>query len=250
MKKAILTLLGTVVLLAACSKATDTVIPSDMATWDKDLAPVVQKLKEEEKKLFVGYVARMKMAEVFAKDKAGIPFGMTVGQAIEEQRKWQEEFAKAEAEAKAERDRKEAEELALKAKLEAESAGVLKQINDAVTVTLLSKRELGRDFEARRISDTQEFVIGAENLSDKELAGVSGELEFIDVFDKVVGSVSFRISENIKPGATYKWVGSRDYNQFIDTHRAVWNLEEGKYTTRFTPEALVYVDGTKLTMPE
>lgn len=250
MKTTIASLLVLVALLSACSKATDTVIPSDMSTWDKELAPMVKKLEEEEKNLFVGYVARKKMAEVFTKDKAAIPFGTTVGQAIEEQRKWLADFEKAEAEAKAERERKAAEEQALKAKLEAEQAAVLKQINDAATVALLSKRELARNFEIRRFSETQEFIIGVENRSDKELAGISGTLEFIDVFDKVVGGVTFRISENIKPGETHKWVGSRDYNQFVAEHRAVWNLEEGKYTTRFVPDTLVYGDGTKLVMPD
>lgn len=236
--------------LSACSKATDTVIPSDMSTWDKELAPVVKRLNEEEQKLFVAYVARAKIGEIFSKDKGGIPFGTTVGQAIEEQRKWQAEFEKKEAEAKAAREKQQAEEQALKAKLEAEQAAITKQINDAATVTLLSKRQLGSNFDARRYSDMQEFVIGVENRSDKELAGISGEIEFIDVFDKVVGVVNFRISERIKPGGTYKWTGSRDYNQFLDEHRAVWNLEEGKYTTRFTPSALVFTDGTKLSMPE
>lgn len=250
MKKFASVLLISVSLLAACSKATDTVIPSDMSTWDKELAPVVKKLDEAEQKLLVAYVARKKMAEVFSGNKEAIPFGTTVGQAIEEQRKWQADFEKAQAEAKAEKERKAAEEAELKAKLDAERAAALKQINEAVTVTLLSKRQLPRDFDSGRYQAEQVFVVGVENRSNQELAGVSGELEFVDVFDKVVGSVNFRISENIRPGGTYKWNGVRDYNQFIDEHRALWNLEEGKYTTRFIPSSVVYSDGTKLTMPE
>lgn len=250
MRLIVTSLLFVAALLSACSKATDTVIPSDMSVWDKELAPVVNKLDEEEKRIFVDYVARKKLAEVFGKEKATIPFGTTVGQAIEEQRKWKADFEKAEAEAKAEAARKAAEEQALKAKLEEERVAVLKQINAAATVTLLSKRELPRNFDAGRYSAEQEFAIGVENRSTQTLVGISGALEFLDVFDKVVGSVKFRISESIKPGGTYKWIGSRDYNQFLDEHRAVWNLEQGKYTTRFVPDTLVYLDGTKLTMPE
>ena len=250
MRKVLLAVVCLCALLAACSKATDTVIPSDMSTWDKELAPVVQKLKDEDKALFVSYVTRMKLAEAFGKDKAAIPFGTTVGQAIEEQRKWQVEYAKAQAQEKAEQERQAAEALALKKKMDAERVVALKQINDAVTVALLSKRELGKNYDLGRFSDVQEFVIGTENRSDKDLVGVSGTLDFIDVFGKVVGSVNFGISERIKPGATYKWTGTRDYNQFISEQQAVWNLEEGKYTTRFIPNSLVYADGTKLTLPE
>ena len=81
------------------------------------------------------------------------------------------------------------------------------------------------------------------------VVGVAGEIKFIDVFDKEVGAVTFRISENIAPNQSAIWVGGRDYNQFSDTHRAVWNLTEGKYTTKFVPNMVVYADGTKLTVP-
>jgi hypothetical protein len=58
------------------------------------------------------------------------------------------------------------------------------------------------------------------------------------------------MSERIPPGEAAQWIGTRDYNQFVAEHKAVWNLEEGQYTTRFIPEAVVFEDGTKLTMPE
>ncbi|MDV7396312.1 hypothetical protein RZS08_33265, partial [Arthrospira platensis SPKY1] len=53
--------------LVACSKPYDTVIPSDMSAWDKELAPVVKELSDEDRKLFSAFVARAKIAEVFAK---------------------------------------------------------------------------------------------------------------------------------------------------------------------------------------
>ncbi len=68
----------------------------------------------------------------------------------------------------------------------------------------------------------------------------------MDIFDRVVGGVNFSISEKIEPSATVKWVGSRDYNEFIAEHRAVWNLKEDKYTTRFIPKTIVFADGRKL----
>jgi len=242
--------LAGLLLFAGCSKPVDTVIPSNMDTWDKELGPVTQKLSEEDRKLFAGYVVRMKMASAFKGDSSDIPFGTTIGQALEDQRKWLADMEREQAEEKAKSDREEAERMALKQKIEAERASQMEAINGTVTVTLVSKNELARNFQAGRYSDQQQFVIGAENKSQKTIVGVSGELEFVDLFGKVVGAVNFRMSEKIEPGKTARWTGVRDYNQFIPEQRAVWGLEDGKYTTKFTPEAVVFSDGDKLAMPQ
>lgn len=223
-------------MLSGCSKPTDAVIPSDMATWDKELAPHVQKLSEEQRKQLAGYLMRAKLGEVFG--GKGVAPGTTIGQALAEQKDWQASQAK-----------KEAEEQALKAKLDSERKQALEALAKAVTVTLLGKRELPKSYDAGRYSEYQEFSIGVQNNADKDLAGVSGEIKFIDIFDKEVGAVNFRISEKVAPGKSVVWRGGRDYNQFVDKHRAVWNLEEGKYKTRFVPEMLVYADGSKLVVP-
>lgn len=219
--------------LVACSKPADTVIPADMSKWETELAPAIKKLSEEERKELMGFIMRKQMGKAFG----GEPMmpGTTIGQAIADQKAWV-----------AAKEAKAAEAAALKAKLEAERQAAAEQLDRVVTVTLLSKEQLPHDFQARRISDTQVFRIGVENKSDKTMVGVAGELKFIDVFDKEIGGVTFRISEKIAPGKSFVWNGSRDYNQFNDSQKAVWNLEEGKYKTRFIPEAVVFEDGTKL----
>lgn len=231
------TAIGAFILLAGCGKPTDAVIPSDVAKWDKELAPQIQKLSEADRKRVAAYLMRAKVGEIIG--GAGVQPGTTIGQALAEQQKWEVEQAA-----------KRAEEEALKRKLEQDRAAAAERINRAVTVTLLDKRELPSDFRARRYSQQQQFRIGVQNISDKPIIGVSGEIKFIDVFDKEVGAVSFRISERIAPGATYTWTGVRDYNQFIDSHRALWDLEKGKYKTRFVPEMIVYEDGSKVGLPD
>lgn len=235
--KRTLALLIALAVLSGCSKPTDAVIPSDMATWDKELAPHLKKLPDEDREKVAGYLLRAKVGEVFG--GKGVPPGTTIGQALEAQKKWEAEQAA-----------KRAEEEALKKRLEQERAAAMEQLNNAVTVTLLAKQELPKNFDAGRYSEYQQFRIGVQNSADKPVAGVAGEIKFIDVFDKEVGAVSFRITESIAPGKSATWIGGRDYNQFLDTHRAVWNLEDGKYTTKFIPEMVVFQDGTKLTMPK
>jgi hypothetical protein len=235
--KKIASTLALTALLCACSKPTDTVIPSDMATWDKELATALKKLPEEERKKVATYLMRAKMGEVFG--GKGIPPGTTIGAAIEEQKKWD-----------AEQEAKKVAEEALKKKLEQERAEAIKKLNTAVTVTLLAKQELPKNYDIGRYSEYQQFRIGVQNNTDKPISGVSGEIKFIDVFEKEVGAVNFGISENIEPGKSATWVGGRDYNQFTESHRAVWNLEQGKYTTKFIPEMVVFKDGTKLSVPK
>lgn len=220
-------------LVAGCSKPTATVIPSDVAAWDKELAPAVQKLSEADRQLAAGYLMRAKLGEVFG--GKGVPPGTTLGDAVENQRQWlaQQDAAEAEARALAERVKKE-------------RAALAEQINAAVTVSLIEKAQRLKDYSARRYSDEQIFRVAVQNKSQDELVGVAGELKFLDVFGKEVGAVSFTISERIRPGQIYNWVGSRDYNQFLAPHKALWNLEEGKYTTRFVPEGIVFADGRKL----
>lgn len=224
-----------VLAVTGCSRPQDTVIPSDMTKWDAELAPQVKRLGAEDQKLAVGYVMRAKMGSVLGgKD---IPFGTTLGDAIAQQKQWLADQAAQEkraAELKAQVERDEAEQQA--------------RIGKAVTVSLIAKQQLPRSFEARRFSDEQVFKIAVKNTSDKEIVGVSGAIDFIDLFDKKVGGVTFRISERLAPGAGTVWTGSRDYNQFVDEHKAVWNLEEGKYKTRFTPDTIVFADGTKLSV--
>lgn len=223
-------------LLGGCSKPTDTVISSDMSSWDETLAPEVKKLSDSDKKKITAYLMRVKMGEVLGGE--GVPTGMTIGEAITAQSQWESEQMV-----------NKVKEQNLRKKIELERSKTIELLNKAVTVTFLSKDEILKDFEERRYQDYQQLRIGVQNNTAKQIVGVAGEMKFIDVFDKEVGSVNFRISESIGPQQTFVWVGGRDYNQFIDEHRTIWNLEEGKYTTQFIPEMVVFQDGTKLTVP-
>ncbi|MFG0677714.1 hypothetical protein [Delftia sp. WSY_7] len=237
MTKYLIPFFAAMVLITGCSKPTETVIPSDMSQWDSVLAPAVKKLPEEDRKLLAAFVARAKTGELLGKGE-GIPFGTTVGDAISLQKKWTEDQR-----IKAE------EEKALKEKLAKEAEAAKRLINESVTVALLSKNQRPRDFHAGRFEDQQIFIVGIENKTHKRIMGVSGEMTFIDVFDKVVGSMNFAASEEIRPGSTIKWTGVRSYNQFDKDQRAMWNLEEGKYKVMFTPWEVIFEGGEKLSAP-
>lgn len=229
--------LAVVIALSGCSKPQETIIPSDMSQWDKELAPSVKKLSDEDKQAFTAFVMRAKMSEIFTKGN-GIPLGMTIGDAISNQKKWEEE-----------QKIKAAEELALKEKIRKEALEAQKKINSAATVALVKLDRIPKNYDARRYSDQQAFVVAIQNDSQKNMAGISGRIVFTDIFDKEIGSVSFSVTEKILPGQTHTWTGVRDYNQFMKEHRALWEAEEGKYKTTFTPEEVIFEDGERIKAP-
>lgn len=239
-------------LLSACTQPRDTVIPSNPAEWDSKLAPVVQKLSPQDRADFTAYMTRhmlgTALGAVFGQDTKGaaIPFGTTVGQAIAEQRQWATQQRKEHARVEADAEKKAADAAALKEKTEAAAEESRKAMRDAVTVALMDKTFLPSDFRAGRALDMQYFTLAIENTSDKPIAGVSGRLQFIDLFNADVGEMTFKVAHAIAPGATYTWKGERQYNEFIREQRAVRDLESGQYKTRFIATSIVFADGTRL----
>lgn len=221
------------VALAGCSKPTEAIIPTDIGKWDTDLAPHVKNLSEEDKKLISAYLVRVKLGEAFGKE--GMPLGTTIADGIAAQKKWI-----------AEQEKKEAEERALKEKMEKEAAEARAAVDNAVTVALIKLGRRPKNYDVGRFSEQQEIAIAIQNKGQKEIKGVSGRLIFVDVFGKDLGAIGFDVTEKIQPGGTVKWEGVRDYNQFIAEHKAIWNLRDGDYKTRFEPRAIVFSDGTVL----
>lgn len=223
--------------LIACNRPQEKIIPIDTSKWDAELKPVIEKLTDEEKALLAGFLARTKLREALGGQK--MAENLTVGKAIEEQRKFLQEQKKKEAEAQA-----------LKEKLERERVALRKQVDDILVVTVLGKKIIKGSFESGNFMDRQIIKIGFQNKGIKDIRGIKGEVKFIDIFDKEVGGISFSYDDGVKAGKTATWTGARDYNQFIANHRALANLEEGKYKIRFEPEMIIFSDGARIEIKE
>lgn len=232
-----------ITLLAACSDPKQSLVPSDPAKWDTELKPIIEKLNDEEKKLLGAYLVRTKLGETLG-GEAMLP-GTTVADAIQKQKDWQVATEKRVAEEKAKQEQKAAEEKALQEKIAAERSAIKQRIDSSITVTVL-------DTYLKKVnySNDQVIEIGLENKGAKDITGIKGTVHFIDVFDNDIGQISFGYDDGLKAGATTTWTGSRDYNQFMAEHKAIANLEKGKYTSRFEPEMIVFADGEKLVMPQ
>jgi hypothetical protein len=76
------------VIFASCSKPKSKIIPLDMNSWDSELFPLMESLTESEKIFLKGYLQRM--APEGLKGKNYIPPGTTIGDAIADQRSYDE----------------------------------------------------------------------------------------------------------------------------------------------------------------
>lgn len=228
------------VLLSACSKPTDTVIPSDVAAWDKDLSPVIQKLSEEDRKLLAAYLVRAKLGEVFG--GKGVPPATTVGAAITDQRQFLERRAQEEAEAKA-----------LAEKVQKERAAAMEQMRQAITVALVDK-SIEPERGSSGIEMDRHLVVrfAYRNNSGKDVAGVKGTVIVKDLFGDTLSAFGISNDESIKAGATVFWVGQRSVKYAIGSNKdeKLAALGADKFTVEWNPETIVFADSTKLVAPQ
>ncbi len=242
----ILTILLFSVILAACSGPKDTPLPRDLDKMDT-IKPAMEKLTAEERELAAGYIMRhtigAKLGGLFGgKEGPGIPEGMTIGKAIEEQRKF-----------KADAAIEEAKQQALKAKLQTEREAAQKQMREAVTVTLVSKKLVTEHgYSGIETDENLRVVFGYKNNTDKDIAGVKGHISVKDLFGEEISGFLISNDTTIPAGQSTTWTGSRSV-RFSFGHnddRKFADLEDDKYKVVWEPEMIVFKDGTKLTAPK
>jgi hypothetical protein len=234
------------IFLASCSGPKDTVLPPEL---DKmaSIQPSVEKLTPEDRELLGGYIVRHTVGAKFAailggKEGPGIPEGMTIGKAIEEQRKF-----------KADTAIEEAKQQALKAKLQAEREAALKPMRDAVTVTLVSKGIQAEHGYSGMVTDENLVVtFGYKNNTDKDIAGVKGWVSVKDLFGDEISAFQISNDNTIKAGQTATWTGNRSVRFSFGNNkdRKLAELDEDKFRVEWEPQVIVFKDGTKLTVPE
>ncbi len=227
--------------LVACSGPKDTVVPKEIDKMDT-IKPSLDKLTTEERELFAGYAIRhtlgAKMGALFGvKDApAGIPDGMTIGKAIDEQRKF-----------KADKDLEAAKAEENKKKIEAERAAKQAEFAKLVAVTVLGKKNNIGEYEQRFVS----FDVVFENHTDKDVLGVKGLLKVNDIFGDKVTYIrcSFDKGISAKGGSTEKSTGVK-VNQFDDDDMKLWNADTDKLKYSFEILKIVFKDGTTVDAPE
>jgi len=234
------------IVLVACSGPKDTPLPRELDKMDT-IKPAMEKLTAEERELVANYILRhtigAKLGGLFGGNEGpGIPEGMTIGKAIEEQRKF-----------KADAAIEEAKQQALKAKLQAVREAAQKQMRNAVTVTLVSKKlAVEHGYSGIVTDENLQVVFGYKNNTDKDVAGVKGYVSVKDLFGEEISGFLISNDKTLPAGQSTTWTGSRSVRFFLGNNndRKLAELGDDKYTVVWEPEMIVFKDGTKLTAPK
>lgn len=197
--------------------------------------------------MFAGYVMRntlgAKLGGLFGgKEGPGIPDGMTIGKAIEDQRKF-----------KADRAVEEAKAAALKEKLRAEQETAMKAMREVITLTLVSKALIEeRGMSGMLMDENLQVTFGYKNNSAKDIAGVKGYVSVKDLFGDEISGFAISNDKTIKAGESITWTGSRSvkYSMGNNKDRKLVELTDDKYKVIWEPSIVVFTDGTKLVAPE
>jgi hypothetical protein len=212
----------------------------------ESIKPQLEKLPQEERDLFAGYAMRhtigAAMGGLFGMKADPIPDGMTIGKAIEEQRAFV-----------AQEKQKEAEEKALKEKVQAEQEKAMDEMRKAATVTLVSKNiETETGYSGMVMDEKIVVKIALQNTASKEIAGIKGTLDVIDIFGEEVCGFNFSYDKTLKVGERGTWSGSRSVRFGMNSanDKKCASLPDDKYKLSWKPKMIVFSDGTKLSAPD
>ncbi len=219
--------------IVGCSNPKDEVLPPNLTEADMTaLAENVKSLNEEDKALLTGYIMRSEMSKAFGGE--GASTGTTVGEAIENQKQWVTQ-QQVEEQAKDE----------LATKLKAEKDAKAAEFEKSVAVTVFDKGMIKEDFQSFMTVD-----MSIKNNSDKEVAGLKGNINFFDKFGDLVISLSFGDDKlDIPAGDSIEVYFNWTYNEYIAHEKQFINTDMADMTYKFEASQILFEDGTKLEMP-
>ena len=142
--------------------------------------------------------------------------------------------------------RKDSEAKELQSKVTAEKEAIQRQIDQVLTVALVSKDFRAADYHSGNISDVVTIELALENKGDKDVAGVKGVTVFKDMFGDTIKRVSLSYDEGIPARKSVTWFGTIKYNQFDNNDVKLKTVDMKKLTFSFLPDTVIFSDGTKI----
>jgi hypothetical protein len=237
----------------ACTKDPNTaVVPVDLAKWDTELKPSLEKLSEEEQQLFAGYAGRMKASQ--ASGGLGLPAGQTVGGGVEDQRQFEKQRVEKETFEKAQR----AQQKALKATIMAEREETERVVNELLKVSIYMISLNYPDWRTGRSDAEQIFQIIVSNRSDKDISGFKGRFVFSTMLGVAVFHLDISVTDTIQAGKERHISKTMEANRRNEYHRIFRdNIDHRIGDTiadslgySFQPKSVVFADGTRIVVPD
>ena len=120
-----------------------------------------------------------------------------------------------------------------------------------IKVVCTDKGQLPKNTDKWRFSNYATFVFELTNNSDKPIKGVQGILHIKDLFGSKIMDVRCDFTgHTIQPGETYTDDElSYDVNEFSSTDMKLYNEDYSDLNFEYEPTAIVFTDGTSVTMP-
>jgi hypothetical protein len=232
----LLSALFTVILLSSCSNVKNKPITEDNKDKILDQIKNSKDLTVEEVGLLQAYVLRQGMKNAFSGDKNAtlLPVGKTIGQVIEEQRKWVADESQRERQDKERRER-----------AQAAAEGQRKALLDALSVTVYDKGYTSADFQNYI---TLKFAY--ENHTSKTIRGFRGSMEFEDLFGEKIKVSGLTEDEPLSPGESRKVSKTLNYNQFSDEDKKLRSTELANLKLVWRPTEILFTDGSRLKVDE
>jgi hypothetical protein len=186
-------------------------------------------LTDDERQLLASYMMRQNLSGILQGAKPSLPTGKTVGEMIEDQRKWAAQNAEEE---KAEKEKEQ--------RLSAEIAAKEAALRKFVTVTLYNLKESDfsgmHGFEARIA-----FKAGS-----KDIRAFQGNLALSDVLGNSLGDLPVRVLRPIKADES----GTTDYSNLYMAFPELRGKHLEDIKAQWKPTKIILADSTELSVPK
>jgi hypothetical protein len=232
--KALVALL-VVLVIAACAKDPRQyrITEANKDRFMDDLKPL-KGLTVEEAGLLYSYSLRTSMGAALGQ-KAPSPVGKTVAELIAIERDLEE---------KAKKEKDDQDRLAKEAKAKEEALAA--ELRKAITFTVYEKSFLPSNAMSGRYQDHIVIKCAYQNSSAKRIRAFTGRVRFTDLFDKEVFASSLTITDPVNAGEKATWIGTINYNQFMEEHRRFKDAELTDLKVVWLPKQILFADGTKI----
>jgi len=214
-------------------------ISSDPDRWG-ELESEIKELIESDQRLFEQYMARHVVGVAFNNGSAGIPADMTIGKAIEEQKK-----------VRIVQDSMSSGAVVAGGSSLISRADIEREINNAIKVTIREPRIVPEDVGRRRFSDWFGMSVDVRNQSGKTISGIKGAVVFEDVFGGTVSQIDLQLNEEIRAKSNGTFTSYGKYlNRYNKSDIRLRDADFAKLRVKFVPEIIAFSDGTRLNISD
>lgn len=234
-------LIATAILISACGSPDDIVFGPEPLKQMAEQGDKFKRMPEDDRMLLASYLTLGQMSAAFG-GQAKSNTGRTVGEVMKDAKAWREKVK----DAQVEQSKRDAEALALQIKVDAEKKKIADRIATIVTIAVIDKVVLPKNYDVGRYSELLTIKYALENKSEKTIRQIKGVVTFVDATGDPVGSLNVDFDSLIKPGATLKTDtgGGWRTNSFSNgTIEKIANREFSSMKGTFKATSIAFADG-------